>query len=79
MKELKLSLTEEINLRHHHSIQYATTEPFENNEIILVQKVGLCRVTVKIKGLIKLTITQEQWMYTREGELVEMPMWGLAQ
>ena len=77
MKSLELPLTERINLRTSEHIQFATTEHLEDNEIIIVQKVGLCRVSARIKGLVKLTITQKQWMHTRDGILIEKPKWSL--
>jgi len=79
MKELKLSLTERINLRTSNHIQYATTEHFENGEKVVIKKVGICTVkTSGIRGLITLKITQKQWMYSKEGELIKTPEWGLT-
>lgn len=78
MKELKLTRTEEINLRSHHSIQYATTEHLENKERVMIDKIGICEVkTGGIKGLVTLKIVQKQWMYTRDGKLIKKPEWSL--
>jgi len=78
MKELKLSPVEEINLRSHNSIQYATAEHFENHEKVMIDKVGICMVKANnIQGLIKLSIVQKYWIYSKEGELIRMPKWCL--
>lgn len=78
MKELKLGLTEETNLRASGHIHHGTTEHFENRERVMINKVGICMVkTGGIKGLVKLKIVQKQWMYTREGTLIKKPEWSL--
>ena len=70
MKTLKLSLTEEINLRTIGHIQHSTTEPFENGEKVVVDKVGICAVKTNIIGLIEIKVVERQWIYNRKGELV---------
>jgi len=77
MKELKLSLTDRINLRTSEHIQYSTTEHLTDGEQVLVDKVGLCEAMPIVTGLFKLTITQNQWMHTKEGGLVKIPPWAL--
>lgn len=71
MKTLKLSLTEGINLRSIGHIQHSTTEPFENGEKVLVDKVGICEVRSDIIGLIEIKVMERQWVYDRKGELVK--------
>jgi len=79
MKTLKLTLTERINLRSSGHIQYATIEHFENGELIMIDKIGICQVKANnIRELVTLKTIQKQWMYTRDGTLIKTPEWGLT-
>ena len=79
MKTLELTSVERINLRTSEHIQFATTEHLKDQEKVMINKVGICIVkTGGIKGLVKLKIVQKQWMYSKEGDLIKMPLWALV-
>lgn len=59
MREIKLSNTQEVNLRHHEWLQYHTIEDLQDGETVLVKGVGECTVRViTSKNLVELWIVK---------------------
>lgn len=53
MKQIELPISKELNLRHADKIQHATLD-LEDNEIIEIKGVGICKVKQVVKGLVEL-------------------------
>jgi hypothetical protein len=58
MREIKLSETQEANLRHHEWLQYHTTEDLQDCEVVFVKGVGKCTVRAITENLVELWIVQ---------------------
>ena len=58
MREIELSETKEINLRHHGWIRYATTEDLKDEKIVFVKGIGECEVREITEGLVELWIAK---------------------
>ena len=61
MREIELSKTKEISLRHHGWIHHHTVEELKDEEIVLVKGVGECAVREITGSLVEL------WMVKGDG------------